>query len=79
MDEKRKKREIVNRQFLAAVTICSLFIGGTQLNAAKNLSVLSPITQEQMQSQTVQIKVVDSKGEPIIGANILAKVLPMVL
>lgn len=73
MDGKRKKREIVNKQFLAAVTICSLFIGGTQLNAAKNLSVLSPITQEQMQSQTVQIKVVDSKGEPIIGANILAK------
>lgn len=73
MGEKRKKRGIENRQFLAAVAICALFIGGGNVNATQSSSVHSPITQEQMQSRTIQVKVVDSKGEPIIGANVLEK------
>ena len=73
MNEDRKKRGLVNGKFFTAVAICALFLGSGNVMAAQTASNDSQGVQEQMQSISVTVTVVDTKGEPIIGANVIEK------
>ena len=73
MNEDRKKRGLANGKFFTAVAICALFLGSGNVMAAQTASNDSQGVQEQMQSISVTVTVVDTKGEPIIGANVIEK------
>ena len=73
MNEDRKKRGLANGKFFTAVAICALFLGSGNVMAAQTASDDSQGVQEQMQSISVTVTVVDTKGEPIIGANVIEK------
>ena len=68
-----KKRGLANGKFFTAVAICALFLGSGNVMAAQTASNDSQGVQEQMQSISVTVTVVDTKGEPIIGANVIEK------
>lgn len=72
MNEDRKKRGASNSKLLTAVAICALFLGGAQASATTALTA-APVVTEQMQATSVKVTVVDSQGEPIIGANVIEK------
>lgn len=59
------------------VAICALFLGSSNTFAARSTSHENHGVTEQMQSVAVNVLVVDAQGEPIIGANVVEKVLPM--
>lgn len=74
MKEDRRQRGFSNRKLLAAVAITALFLSGSAPTAAaRTASERSNETMEQMQTQTVMVTVVDSNGDPIIGANVIEK------
>ena len=73
MNEDRKRRGLANSKFLTAVAICTLFIGSGNVMAAQTASTGSYGVQEQMQTISVAVTVVDTKGEPVIGANVIEK------
>ena len=73
MNEDRKKRGLANSKFLTAVAISALFLGSGNIMATQTASVGSHGVLEQMQSISVNVLVVDTKGEPIIGANVIEK------
>ena len=64
MNEDRKKRGLANGKFFTAVAICALFLGSGNVMAAQTASDDSQGVQEQMQSISVTVTVVDTKGEP---------------
>lgn len=73
MNEDRKIRGLANGKLLTAVAICALFLGSSNLMATQTASTGTHEVLEQMQSIPVAVTVVDSKGEPVIGANVIEK------
>ena len=72
-DRREKKRGLPNSRLLTAAIITALFLGSGNALAKQNVSSNSYEVTEQMQTQTVKVTVVDSHGEPIIGANVIEK------
>ena len=72
MNENRKRRGLAHSKFLTAVAISALFLSSGNLLAAESTAAAPGVT-EQMQSVTVSGVVVDSKGEPVIGASVVEK------
>ena len=70
MNEEHKKRGFASSKTLMTAAICALFLSGgsVMVHAAE-----TPITQEVQQTMNVTVKVLDSTGEPIIGANVIQK------
>ena len=73
MNEDRKKRGLANGKFFTAVAICALFLGSGNVMAAQTASNDSQGVQEQMQSISVTVTVVDTKGELLIAPMSLRK------
>lgn len=73
MNEDHKKRGLANSKFLTAVAIGALFLSSGNMMATQTVSIGTHGVLEQMQSNSATITVVDSKGEPIIGANVIEK------
>lgn len=68
----RKGSTVSPNAFLVAVTSAALFLGkGTFSYAAAPLPVLEP--QSQTKSEVIVVTVVDTKGDPVIGANVIEK------
>ena len=63
MNEDRKKRGLANGKFFTAVAICALFLGSGNVMAAQTASNDSQGVQEQMQSISVTVTVVDTSSE----------------
>lgn len=73
MNEDRKKRGIASSKYLTAVAITTLLLSnGSTLAATAALSSSYEVT-EQLQSVTISGVVVDTKGEPVIGASVVEK------
>ena len=72
MNENRKRRGLASGKFLTAVAFSALFLSGGNLWAADTMAAAPGVT-EQMQSVTVNGVVVDTKGEPVIGASVVEK------
>ena len=70
MNEDHKRRGFAYSKTLMTAAICALFLSGGSVmaNAAEN-----PVVQEQQQTTSITVTVVDSKGEPVIGANVVQK------
>lgn len=79
MTEDHKLLKFTSRgKLLTTVALCgTLLLSNGPANAAPSTSSETPKTMEQMQALTVNGLVVDSNGEPIIGANVLEKEQPM--
>ncbi len=75
MTEDHKLLKFTSRgKLLTTVALCgTLLLSNGPANAAPSTSSETPKTMEQMQALTVNGLVVDSNGEPIIGANVLEK------
>lgn len=73
MNEDYKKRKLANSKFLAAVAISALFLSSSNVMATQTGSNGTHEVLEQMQSISMTVTVVDTKGEPIIGANVIEK------
>lgn len=72
MNENRKRRGLANSKILTAAAICSLLLGSGNVMATNSDSGSLGV-QEQMQTMTVTVKVLDATGEPVIGANVIQK------
>ena len=72
MNENRKRRGLAHSKFLTAVAISALFLSSGNLLAAESTAATPGVT-EQMQAVTVSGVVVDSQGEPVIGASVVEK------
>ena len=70
MNEERRKRGFAYSKTLMTAAICALFLSGGSVMAH---AAAAPVAQEQQQTTNVTVTVVDSKGEPIIGANVVEK------
>ena len=70
MNEEHKRRGIASSKTLMAAAICALFLGGGSVIAH---AAEVPVVQEVQQTTNITVTVVDSKGEPIIGANVVEK------
>ena len=70
MNEERRKRGLASSKTLMTAAICALFLSGGSVMA---YTAEAPVAQEQQQTTNVTVTVVDSKGEPIIGANVVEK------
>ena len=70
MNEEHKKRGFASSKTLMTAAICALFLGGGQVIAH---AAEAPVVQEVQQTTNITVTVVDSKGEPIIGANVVEK------
>ena len=70
MNEQLKRRGFAHNKILATVAICALFLSGSPV---MTYATEAPAVQEVQQTTSITITVVDSKGEPIIGANVLQK------
>ena len=70
MNEDHKRRGFAYSKTLMTAAICALFLGGgsVMVHAAE-----TPVVQEQQQTSNITVTIVDSKGEPIIGANVVQK------
>lgn len=79
MNEDRKKRGLANGKFFTAVAICALFLGSGNVMAAQTASNDSQGVQEQMQSISVTVTVVDTKVNLLLAPMSLRKVRPMVV
>ena len=82
MNEDRKKRGLANGKFFTAVAICALFLGSGNVMAAQTASNDSQGVQEQMQSISVTVTVVDTKVQKVnllLAPMSLRKVRPMVV
>lgn len=73
MNEDHKKRGLAYSKLLTAVAISSLLLSSGNVMATQTVSTDSQGIREQMQSISVTVTVVDAKGEPIIGANVIEK------
>ena len=72
MNENRKLRGMVHSKFLTAVALSALCLSSGNLWAAEATAAAPGVT-EQMQSVTISGVVVDTKGEPVIGASVVEK------
>lgn len=79
MNEERKKRGLAYSKFLTAVAISALFLGSGNAMATQPASGRSLGTTEQLQAITVTGLVIDTNGEPVIGASVVEKERQMVL
>ena len=70
MNEDHKRRGFANSKTLMTAAICALFLGGGSVMAH---AAEAPVVQEQQQTASITVTVVDSNGEPIIGANVVQK------
>ncbi|MBQ8888695.1 MAG: TonB-dependent receptor plug domain-containing protein, partial [Bacteroidaceae bacterium] len=70
MNEEHKRRGIASSKTLMTAAICALFLGGGSVMAH---AAEAPVVQEQQQTTSITVTVVDSKGEPVIGANVVQK------
>ncbi len=70
MIEEHKRRGFASSKTLMAAAICALFLSGGQVMAH---AAAAPVVQEQQQTASITVTVVDSKGEPVIGANVVQK------
>lgn len=70
MNEEHRKRGFASSKTLMTAAICALFLSGGQVMAH---ATETPVVQEVQQTTSITITVVDSKGEPIIGANVVQK------
>ena len=70
MNEDHKRRGIASSKTLMTAAICALFLSGGSVMAH---AVDAPTVQEQQQTTNITVTIVDSKGEPIIGANVVQK------
>ena len=70
MNEDHKRRGIASSKTLMTAAICALFLGGGSVMAH---AAETPVVQEQQQTSNITVTIVDSKGEPIIGANVVEK------
>ena len=70
MNEDHKSRGFASSKTLMTAAICALFLGGGSVMAH---AAEAPVTMEQQQTANITVTVVDSKGEPIIGANVIQK------
>lgn len=73
MNEDCKKRGLAKSKLLTMVAIGALFFSSSSVMATQTSSDNTYGVKEQMQSVSVTVTVVDSKGEPIIGANVIEK------
>nr|WP_278703490.1 TonB-dependent receptor [Bacteroides intestinalis] len=73
MNEERKKRGLAYSKFLTAVAISALFLGSGNAMATQPASGRSLGTTEQLQAITVTGLVIDTNGEPVIGASVVEK------
>ncbi len=73
MNGNHKNRAIAPRRILTAMAISSLLLGNSHVMASDLSSGPSFTVMEQMQNQTVTGWVVDTKGEPMIGASVVEK------
>ena len=70
MNEEHKRRGFASSKTLMTAAMCALFLGGGQVMAH---AAEVPAVQEQQQTASITVTVVDSKGEPVIGANVVQK------
>lgn len=70
MNEEHKRRGFAHSKTLMTAAICALFLGGGQVMAHASEA---PVALEQQQTTNITVTVVDSKGEPVIGANVVEK------
>ena len=70
MNEEHKRRGFAFSKTLMTAAICALFLGGGSVMAH---AAEAPVVQEQQQTTSITVTVVDSKGEPVIGANVVQK------
>ena len=70
MNEEHKSRGFASSKTLMTAAICALFLSGGQVMAH---AAEAPVTMEQQQTSNITVTIVDSKGEPIIGANVVQK------
>ncbi|WP_291530002.1 SusC/RagA family TonB-linked outer membrane protein [Bacteroides sp. UBA939] len=73
MNEDHKKRGLAHGKFLTVVAIGLLCLSSGTVKATQIVSDDSNGISEQMQTTSVTVTVVDTKGEPIIGANVVEK------
>lgn len=72
MNEDRKKQKLLCSKFLMAMVISILFLCGNKAMAVGFVSSSHEML-EQQQSVTITGLVVDTKGEPVIGASVVEK------
>lgn len=73
MNEDRKTRGISYNKFLMAVAVCMLCLSSNRMMATPTASENSLGVTEQLQAQTITGVVVDTNGEPVIGASVVEK------
>ncbi len=71
MKEDCKERKATNTKLLAAAAVVALFLGGGHVMAAESSSPNTQAVQQQV--QVITGTVVDTHGEPVIGANVVEK------
>ncbi len=72
MNEELRRRGSASKKLLATALVCALFLGGNALPSYAASGEADGIN-EQMQTVKVNVTVVDSQGEPVIGANVVEK------
>lgn len=73
MNEDRKTRGISYNKFLMAVAVCMLCLSSNRMMATPTASENSLGVTEQLQAQTITGVVIDTNGEPVIGASVVEK------
>lgn len=73
MNEDRKKRGLTHHKFLVAVTISALMLTGSRAGATQTVGDKSYTVVAQQQEASISGLVLDTKGEPIIGASVVEK------
>ena len=72
-DRRKNKKGLPNSRLLTAAVITALFLGSGNALAEQHHSANPSEITEQTQTQVVVVTVVDSQGEPVIGANVVEK------
>ncbi|MEZ5004935.1 MAG: carboxypeptidase-like regulatory domain-containing protein [Bacteroides graminisolvens] len=72
MNEDRKRRSVKSYKLLTTLAFV-LLIGNTESFAETTTLSTVNTSSEQQQAQQIQGKIVDAKGEPVIGASVLEK------
>jgi len=76
MNKIQLSRETFSKKFLTALTIASLFSTVGSMNAIAgvwSVNATHNVSEQQQQAITLKGTVVDSKGEPVIGASVIEK------
>ena len=74
MDKIAERRKFTNGKFIATATVAMCLVGSVfGVGTATANAAPSPQVVSSQATQTISGKVTDSKGEPVIGANIMEK------